>query len=130
MGKRVIIPKFDDGIEEKYFSPRFICIQKGETIEWINFDTKPHTLIFIPVKPPNNYNIPSLGPIKPDAKISAPFNFDCQRIDYYCNFHILEKGSIVILPKDEKDMSNTEHLRFLQNVFDIPTPDILHHLKS
>ncbi len=125
--KRVIIPKFGDIGADKYFSPRFITIQKGEVIEWINFDTNPHVLVFSIVKPISNISIPSLGPINPDDLKEMSFNYDVRRIDYNCKFHPFEKGSIIVLPN--RDLNNTEYLRFLQDVFDIPTPDILNHLR-
>ncbi len=125
--KRVVIPKFGEVEGDKYFSPRFISIRKGELIEWINFDTYPHVLVFSVVKPMGYSSIPSLGPIDPDNLKQMSFDYDVRRIDYNCKFHPSEKGSIIILP--ERELSNTEYLRYLQDLFDIPPPDILQHLK-
>jgi plastocyanin len=39
--KIIRMPKFHDPSNNlKYFEPRFIEIQRGETIEWLNDDTK------------------------------------------------------------------------------------------
>ena len=125
MSKRVVIPRFSESNEEKYFSPRFVTIRKGESIEWVNFDIKSHTLFFKIVKPLSDYSIPPLGPIDPDTLVERIFDYDVIRIDYTCISHNLENGSIVFLP--DRELNNAEYQRYLQDVFDLPPPIILHH---
>jgi plastocyanin len=48
MAERKIIrmPKFHDSANNlKYFEPRYIEIRRGETIEWLNDDTKKHMIL-------------------------------------------------------------------------------------
>lgn len=131
--KNVIIPRFTKhGGEQKYFTPRYIKIVKGETIEWINFDIKPHTLVFLSIKNKQDIKqIDKLGPIEPQKSKKKIFDYKgIVRIDYYCENHGNEIGSIVIYPKPEEQMSNTEQLRFLTRAFNIDVPESLKHLKS
>jgi plastocyanin len=44
--KNVKMPKSQDSSTNPiYFVPRFITIQRGETVDWINVDTKTHNLL-------------------------------------------------------------------------------------
>ncbi len=40
---------------------------------------------------------------------------DVERIDYHCETHPNETGTVIILPKNEESMTNTERLRFLSS---------------
>jgi plastocyanin len=129
---RVIIPRFSDQTsEEKYFMPRFTKILKGESIEWVNLDIFPHTVSFFYIDNLDKiHKIGKIGPINPNLSDSRRFdNDDIVRIDYYCELHPNEIGSVIIFPKPEEQMSNTEQLRFLTKAFDINVPDSLAHLK-
>jgi len=125
MNKRVVIPKFVE-TGKKHFSPHIASIKKGDSIEWLNFDTSSHSFVFKVIKPEIDIIIPDLGPIEPSSKMGMNFNCDAMRIDYTCQLHPYEYGTIVILPRP---LNNTEYLRYLQELFDTPTPDILHHLR-
>jgi hypothetical protein len=124
--KRVIIPRFPGSNVTKYFVPRFVKIMKGDVVEWLNTDTKPHHLVFS--------NRPDLSKktIQPNHRLSIQFSieFTGKRLDYKCAFHPLEQGTIIIYQKDENQMTNTERIRFLSEVFNIQPPDFLSHQGS
>jgi plastocyanin len=120
MKQKVMIPRFidyDDNL--KYFIPRFAKIQKGETVEWTNLDIKPHTLVFYRIQGDWQFLIGRLGPIGVNESKSMTFDYESSRVDYHCEIHSSERGSVLILPKNEEHMSNTETLKFLQQMFDI-----------
>jgi hypothetical protein len=111
--------------------PRFTKILKGESVEWVNLDKSPHTISFYYIDDLDKiHKLGRMGPINPNLRDSRRFeNDDIVRIDYYCELHPIEIGSVIILPKPEEQMSNTEQLRFLNKAFDIDVPDSLAHLK-
>jgi hypothetical protein len=96
---------------------------KGDTIEWINTDTKPHILVIHPTEQ-------RIGPIHPNQVAYLKFDYQVERIDYECAEHSEEQGTIVMYPKREDEMTNTERIRFLSRVFDITPPSFLSHLGS
>jgi hypothetical protein len=121
----VVIPIRNDEGRTRYFSPRYAKITVGQAITWYNPGNEPHSLIFdIEIKP---YPV-KIG-IQPSSTFSKPFPFYVPRIDYSCATHPEEKGSIVIYPKDENDMTNTDTLRHLQGVIGSEPPPILSHLQ-
>jgi hypothetical protein len=120
LSQQVIIPRFiDHGNNLKYFIPRFVKIQKGETVEWTNLDFESHALFFYYKKDDQVYSVARLGPIKPTESQRMTFQHDINRIDYYCEIHLNERGSVIIFTKNEEGMSNTERLKFLDKIFDI-----------
>jgi plastocyanin len=130
--KTIIIPKNTNHEKiEQFFTPRFMKITKGETVTWKNFDSRSHTLFLYHVTKEDGVKpISKLGPILPNRTATMKIDYDnIIRIDYYCENHKRETGSIVILPKAEELMSNTEQLRFLTEAFDIKLPDFLKHLQ-
>src|SRR5947209_13559159 len=112
----------------KYFDPRFIIIQRGETIDWINDDTKNHTLLSHKFGQPTD--LLRIGPIAPGQTQSRTINYGISKIDYLCSIHPEERGTIVILEKKEDDLTNTERLKMLSNIFDIEPTEIMAHLDS
>lgn len=123
--KRVVIPNYrNNNSTEKYFVPRFIEIIKGEEIEWTNMDSNLHTLYFYSQS--DSSILKELGPIKYKESVSAVFDYDYEVINYLCKDHG-ESGAIIIY---KKELSNTEHLRFLQRTFNIEVPDMLKHLRE
>lgn len=117
--KKVIIPRFSQTeSREEYFVPRYVKIKKGDTVEWINTDTKPHTLVILFEERER------VGPIEPNQVARLKFDYQIERIDYQCGEHPNERGTIVIFPDDEDKMSNTDRLRFLSRVFEITPPAI------
>jgi len=100
---------------------------KGDTVEWVNADTKPHLLI-LSMGPKRVQKIP----LPPNGRLQVQFKTELKtkRIDYRCALHPLEEGTIVFYPKKEEEMSNTERIRFLSEIFDIRPPKFLKHLRS
>lgn len=128
----VVIPKFIDyGNNLKYFIPRFAKIQRGEIIEWTNLDIKSHTLVFYYKLNDEIYSIGKLGPLRSGESQHMTFDYgDVERIDYHCETHPNETGSVIILPKNEESMTNTERLRFLSRIFNLKLPEPYSHLGS
>jgi class 3 adenylate cyclase len=123
------MPKSQDASNNmKYFKPRYITIQRGETIDWINDDTRVHTLLSHMFG--QTTDLLRIGPIKPGETQSRQINYGISKIDYFCSIHPQEVGTILILEKPEPDMSNTESLRMLSNTFNIKPPGPLAHLDS
>lgn len=115
-------------LERNYFYPRFIKILKGQVIEWINQDSSPHHLEFYEVKN-RPIRLFDLGEVGSGQRKQKRFDIDGPRIEYFCKLHKNEFGTIVIFPKPERQMSNTDQLRFLSKTFNIKPPPTLSHLK-
>lgn len=94
----VTIPYSIGKSNHKYFNPRFTVIDVGETIKWINTDSKTHNLIFDKEVYPYKAEI---GLIKPKESISREFNEYVPQIDYRCALHPEEQGTIVLYPTQE-----------------------------
>lgn len=130
---RVVIPPAFTNLELEvnYFIPRIVKVSKGQEVEWVNLDTDAHDLVFFVVS--HNESKLSFGLGRIETKKSARWRFDKDhhsRIDYRCTEHDNEIGTIVIYPKPEVEMTNTEQLRFLSKIFDIKPPPPLSHLAS
>jgi plastocyanin len=130
--RRVIIPLnfVKKELEVNYFIPRFKKISKGEEIEWVNDDKTNHHLEFYDVLQNRVNFLFELGPIKPGKTNKRKFDLNNVRIDYVCKLHDNEVGTIIIYPKPEDQMTNTQQLQFLDKIFDIRPPPILRHLRS
>ena len=127
--KTVRMPKSQDPSNNlRYFDPSFVTIQRGETIDWINDDTKDHTLLSH--KFGQATDLLRIGPIAPGEIQSRAINYGISRIDYYCSVHPEEVGTIVILEKKEADLTNPERLKMLSNIFNIKPQGIMAHLDS
>ena len=100
--KRVVrMPKSQDASNNmKYFKPRYITIQRGETIDWINDDTRVHTLLSHMFG--QTTDLLRIGPIKPGETQSIQINYGISKIDYFCSIHPQEVGTILILEKPVK----------------------------
>jgi plastocyanin len=84
--KTVRMPKSHDPSNNlKYFDPRFITIQRGETIDWINDDTKNNTLLSH--KFGQVTDLLRIGPITLGETQPRAINYRVSRIDYFCSFH-------------------------------------------
>lgn len=112
----------------RYFDPRFITIQTGETIEWLNDDTNKHLILSHKFGQPTD--LLRIGPITPGEAQSRTIDYGVPRIDYLCSLHPEERGTIVILEKELNELTNTQDLRMLSNVFNIKPPPIMEHLDS
>jgi class 3 adenylate cyclase len=105
-----------DSIEAMYFEPRIVKILSGMSITWMNRDTKTHRL--------TSGNADSLLPteffhtddIDRGKLTTIKIESNQPAIPYYCTLHPAERGLIVILPKDEDEMTNTQTLKFLDSI--------------
>jgi hypothetical protein len=68
--------------------------------------------------------------IKARESISKTFTYYVPKLDYTCKIHPEEQGAIVMYPKNENDMTNTQNLRHLDELFDINPKEPLTHLRS
>ena len=125
----VIIPPSNnnDPTDVKYFYPGFVKVSIGQSIRWINTDSKDHYLIFTKDQPEYGKEI---GMINAGKSFSKTFTYYVPKLDYTCKIHPEEQGSIVMYPKNENDMTNTQNLRHLDELFDINPNEPLTHLRS
>ena len=93
---KVIIPKFEYNSDIKYFIPRFAKIQIGGSVQWTNLDDNWHRLSFYKIANDVPRIIGTLGPIGPGASDTMQFLYEVNRIDYFCDIHRNETGSVVI----------------------------------
>ena len=117
MRKFVVIPKFKENIKEiTYFEPRVVKIVKGESITWINRDTKVHNL----TSGDANSTLPSpffqTGSMLPGESTTVKIDSNQQSIPYYCTMHPSERGVVGMLPKPEDQMTEDEKARFLNDL--------------
>ena len=117
MRKFVVIPKFKENTKEiTYFEPRIVKIVKGESITWINRDTKVHNL----TSGDANSTLPSpffqTGSMLPGESTTVKIDSNQQSIPYYCTMHPSERGVIGMLPKPENQMTEDEKARFLDDL--------------
>jgi plastocyanin len=131
MKKQVIIPQFQPNEHIRNYIPHNIKIQKGDTIRWINTDSEPRNLYFMKIDP----NLPDIEVLNERLYLNSGeegevmFNYNCERIDYVCKIHRMEVNSITIFTaNDYKNMSNIQRLRYLSNIYNIRTPNLLNFL--
>jgi plastocyanin len=131
MKKQVIIPQFQPNEHIRNYIPHNIKIQKGDTIRWINTDSEPRNLYFMKIDP----NLPDIEVLNERLYLNSGeegevmFNYNCERIDYVCKIHRMEVNSITIFTADNyKNMGNIERLRYLSNIYNIRTPNLLNFL--
>jgi class 3 adenylate cyclase/plastocyanin len=113
----VVIPKFKENTKEiTYFEPRIVKIVKGESITWINRDTKVHNL----TSGDANSTLPSpffqTGSMLPGESTTVKIDSNQQSIPYYCTMHPSERGVIGMLPKPVDQMIEDEKARFLDDL--------------
>ncbi len=117
MKQFVVIPKFKENTKEiMYFEPRIVKIVKGESITWINRDTKVHNL----TSGDANSTLPSpffqTGSMLPGESTTVKIDSNQQSIPYYCTMHPSERGVIGMLPKPKDQMTEDEKARFLHDL--------------
>jgi class 3 adenylate cyclase len=117
----VIIPRHEDEMGDVYYlEPRIVKIIKGQSITWINHDTKVHKL----TSGDGHSSLPTgflqTNDILPGHLTTMKIDSNQQSIPYYCSIHPAERGLIAILPKDESQMTADERLKFLSTIN--PTP--------
>ena len=80
----------------KYFTPRIVSINDGETITWINKDSKSHHLISGDIEYGKPDGIFNSGIIPSQKYYSKKFHSPAGLISYYCVVHPAERGFIII----------------------------------
>jgi class 3 adenylate cyclase/plastocyanin len=113
----VVIPKFKENTKEiTYFEPRIVKIVKGESITWINRDTKVHNLTSGDANSTLQSPFFQTGSMLPGESTTVKIDSNQQSIPYYCTMHPSERGVIGMLPKPEDQMSEDEKARFLDDL--------------
>jgi class 3 adenylate cyclase/plastocyanin len=113
----VVIPKFKENSKEiMYFEPRIVKIVKGESITWINRDTKVHNLTSGDANSTLQSPFFQTGSMLPGESTTVKIDSNQQNIPYYCTMHPSERGVIGILPKPEDQMTDDEKARFLDDL--------------
>ncbi|HET8848009.1 MAG TPA: adenylate/guanylate cyclase domain-containing protein [Nitrososphaeraceae archaeon] len=117
MKQFVVIPKFKENTKEiMYFEPRIVKIVKGESITWINRDTKVHNLTSGDANSTLQSPFFQTGSMLPGESTTVKIDSNQQNIPYYCTMHPSERGVIGILPKPEDQMTDDEKARFLDDL--------------
>ena len=121
MDKIVIIPRPNLRNQEssyiKYFNPRFIKIQIGQTITWINRDDEHHELVSGNAEHGRPDGILNTGIIESSKSVSKKFDINIPSIPYFCVRHPEERGIIVIYTKNEEEITMKERIDHLRQVF-------------
>jgi class 3 adenylate cyclase/plastocyanin len=118
----VVIIQSDDKWDprrKKYFHPRFAKVLPGQEMRWINHDTRSHRLVSGNPDTLISDGIFDTGEILVRQASSIQLN-NYQRtrsISYFCILHPNERGTVVILPKEDDDLSNEERLELLESTF-------------
>lgn len=117
MTQFVVIPRFNENTTEiMYFEPRIAKIVKGESITWINRDSKVHNL----TSGDGNSSLPSpffqTGGMLPGESTTVKIDSNQQSIPYYCTMHPSERGVIGIFPTPEDQMTESEKSKFLDDI--------------
>ena len=131
MKHQVIIPQFLHNESIRNYIPQTVKIQKGDTIRWINTDNESHHLYFIKIDPdPTNIEVLDERLFLNSGEVGEiMFNYNYERIEYICKIHRMEVNSITIFTADDyKNMSNIQRLRYLNNIYNIRTSNLLNFL--
>lgn len=114
MKQFVVIPRFKENTNEiMYFEPRIVKIVKGESITWINRDTRVHNLTSGDAHSTLQSPFFQTGSMLPGETTTVKIDSNQQSIPYYCTMHPSERGVIGMLPKSEEQMTEEEKIRFL-----------------
>ena len=83
-----IIPKVHTvEIKQMKFQPAELIVQKGDTVVWINNDIVAHDV----TEEPNKAWSSSVMPVGESWSLVVT-----QSADYYCSFHVVMKGKLVV----------------------------------
>ena len=117
MKQFVVIPRFKENTNEiMYFEPRIVKVVKGESIIWINRDTKVHNLTSGDANSTLQSPFFQTGSMLPGESTTVKIDSNQQSIPYYCTMHPSERGVIGMLPKPEEQMTEEEKTRFLDDI--------------
>jgi class 3 adenylate cyclase/plastocyanin len=108
-----------DPRRKKYFHPRFAKILPGQEMRWINHDTRSHRLVSGNPDTLISDGIFDTGEILVGQASSIQLNSSqrTRSISYFCFLHPNERGTVVILPKEEGSLTNEERLELLESTF-------------
>jgi class 3 adenylate cyclase len=115
----VIIPRSDENLEQiKYFEPRIVRIVKGQSITWINRDTKVHELTSGDGDSSLRTEFFQTGSMLPGESTTVKIDSNQGSIPYYCSLHPLERGLIAIFQEDNGQIDTNVRERKLSNSVD------------
>ncbi|MGG6459935.1 MAG: adenylate/guanylate cyclase domain-containing protein [Candidatus Eiseniibacteriota bacterium] len=108
MNQYVVIPRSDDSATEiRYFEPRVVKISKGQSITWINRDTKVHELTSGDGDSSLATEFFQTGSMLPGESTTVKIDSNQGSIPYYCLKHPAERGLIAISQTDGNQVINT-----------------------
>jgi class 3 adenylate cyclase/plastocyanin len=116
LGNKVIVIPRGKGVK-KHFEPRFVMARPRQTVTWINRDTVPHALTSGEPDLLISTNIFNTGLIPAGNSATLTIPSTIGNIPYFCSLHPSERGTIVVISKDENLLSNAERLELLDSVF-------------
>jgi hypothetical protein len=85
---------------------------------WINRDTQAHEPVSGSADTLARDNIFTIGTIPGGESRGWIVDTNVHNVPYFCYRHPAERGTIVVLPKEEDSMTMNERLRFLDSVFE------------
>jgi class 3 adenylate cyclase len=111
LNQYVVIPRSDDSATEiRYFEPRVVKISKGQSITWINRDTKVHELTSGDGDSSLATEFFQTGSMLPGESTTVKIDSNQGSIPYYCLKHPAERGLIAISQTDGNQVINTRAL--------------------
>jgi len=111
LNQYVVIPRSEENTTEiRYFEPRVVKILKGQSITWINRDTKVHELTSGDADSSLATEFFQTGSMLPGESTTVKIDSNLGSIPYYCTKHPAERGLIAIFQTDENQLVNTRGL--------------------
>lgn len=108
MNQYVVIPRSEESATEiRYFEPRVVKISKGQSITWINRDTKVHELTSGDGDSSLATEFFQTGSMLPGESTTVKIDSNQGSIPYYCLKHPAERGLIAISQTDGNQVINT-----------------------
>lgn len=107
MNQYVVIPRSEESAEIRYFEPRVVKISKGQSITWINRDTKVHELTSGDGDSSLATEFFQTGSMLPGESTTVKIDSNQGSIPYYCIKHPAERGLIAISQTDGNQVINT-----------------------
>ena len=112
LGDKVIIIPRGESVK-KYFEPRFLTVLTSQTVTWINRDRISHALTSGEPNSIVSNKIFNTGLIPAGKSGTVTIPSTRGNILYFCSLHPSEKGTIVVISKDENSLSTAERLELL-----------------
>jgi class 3 adenylate cyclase/plastocyanin len=108
-----------DPRRKRYFHPRFAKVLPGQELRWINHDAVNHRLVSGNPDTLISDGLFDTGEILVGQSSSIQFNASerTRNIPYFCLLHPNERGTIIILPREEASLTNEERLELLESTF-------------